>query len=459
MEKDRKEQLPDLTTDEQGVLWFKNRLCVPKGEAREVLLDEAHNSAYSIHLGTTKMYLDLKTRYWWKGMKKEIAQYVARCDTCQRTKAEHQKRTGLLQPLPVPEWKWEEIGMDFVTRLPRTQKGNDSIWVIIDRLTKVAHFILVKTTFGGATLAQIYLKEIVRLHGIPRKIVLDRGTQFTSKFWTSLQKAMGTKLDFSTAYHPETDGQTEMVNKVLEDLLRACVLTFDRNWESSSPYAEFSYNNSHQASIKMSPFEALYGRKFQTPLMWSNAGEKTLEGPAFIKEAKEKVTLIRKRLLEAQSQQKSYADNRRRELRFEEGDFVYLKVSWMRGVRRFQVKGKLAPRFVGPYPIIGRVGPAAYHLELLESMSDIHNVFHVSQLRKCLQVPGSHIEEEAIQIQKDLQYREKPIKILDSAVRKTRNSEVRLCKVQWSREGEEEATWESEDSLRREYVASQKFKS
>jgi hypothetical protein len=160
MEKAHKEQLPDLSLDEQGVLWFKNRLCVPKGEAREVLLDEAHISAYSIHLGTTKMYQDLKTRYWWRGMKKEIAQYVARCDTCQRTKAEHQKPSGLLQPLPVPEWKWEEIGMDFVTGLPLTQKGNDSIWVIIDRLTKVAHFIPVKTTFGGATLAQIYLKSL-----------------------------------------------------------------------------------------------------------------------------------------------------------------------------------------------------------------------------------------------------------------------------------------------------------
>jgi hypothetical protein len=175
----------------------------------------------TIHPGTTKMYLDLKTRYWWRGMKKEIAQYVARCDICQRTKAEHQKPAGLLQPLPIPEWKWEEIGMDSVTGLPQTQKGNDSIWVIIDRLTKVAHFIPVKTTFGGATLARIYLKEIVRLHGIPRKIVSDRGTQFPSKFWTSLQKAMGTKLDFSTAYHPQTDGQTERVNKVLEDLLRA----------------------------------------------------------------------------------------------------------------------------------------------------------------------------------------------------------------------------------------------
>jgi hypothetical protein len=193
-------------------------------------------------------------------------------------------------------------------------------------------------------------------------------------------------------------------------------LTFDINWESSLPYGEFSYNNNYQARIKMSPFEALYGRKCQTPLMWSNVGEKTLQGLAFVKEAEEKVALIRKRLLEAQSRQKSYADNRRRELRFEEGDFIYLKVSPMRGVKRFQVKGKLAPQFVGPYPIIGIIGPAAYRLELPEFMSDIHNVFHVSQLRKCLQVPENHIEEEIIQIQKDLQYREKPVKILDSAV-------------------------------------------
>jgi hypothetical protein len=218
------------------------------------------------------------------------------------------------------------------------------------------------------------------------------------------------------------------------------VLTFDKSWESSLSYAEFSYNNSYQASIKMSPFEALYGRKCQTPLMSSNVGEKTLEGPAFIKEAEEKVALICKRLLEAQSRQKSYADNRRRELSFEEGDFVYLKVSPMRGVKIFQVKGKLAPRFIGPYPIIGRIGPAAYRLKLPESMSDIHSVFYVSQLRKCLKVPENHIEEATIQIQKDLQYREKPVKILDIAIRKTRNSEVKLCKVQWNREGEEEAT-------------------
>jgi hypothetical protein len=143
-EKASKEQLPEIRTDEKGTLWFKNHLCVPKGEAREILLDKAHNSTYSIHPGSTKMYLDLKARYWWRGMKKEIAQYVSWCDTYRRTKAEHQRPADLLQPLPVPKWKWEEIGMDFIIGLPRTQKGNDSIWVITDRLTKVAHFIPIR---------------------------------------------------------------------------------------------------------------------------------------------------------------------------------------------------------------------------------------------------------------------------------------------------------------------------
>jgi hypothetical protein len=193
------------------ILYFKDCPCVPKEETQEILLDEAHSLAYSIHLGSTKMYLDLKTRYWWKGMKKGVSQHVAQCDICQRTKAEHQKPIGLLQPLPIAEWKWKEIYMDFVVGLPPSPRGNYSIWVIIDRLTKVAHFILVMTTYGGATLAQLYLKKIVRLHGIPRRILSDKGTRFTSKFWMSLQQAMGTKLDFSTTYHPQSDGQTERV--------------------------------------------------------------------------------------------------------------------------------------------------------------------------------------------------------------------------------------------------------
>ena len=217
--------------------------------------------------------------------------------------------------------------MDFVNGLPRTKKGHNSIWVIVDRLTKVTHYLPVRTNYDGEKLAQLYVSNIVKLHGVPSRIVSDRGTQFTSSFWKGLHEAMGTKLDFSSAYHPQTDGQTERVNQVMEDMLRACVLTYGKDWEQSLPYAEFSYNNSYQASLGMSPFEALYGRKCRTPLMWSEVGEHTIVRPALIKEAEEKVTEIREKLKAAQSRQKSYADKKRREVNFSKGDFVYLKVS------------------------------------------------------------------------------------------------------------------------------------
>jgi IS30 family transposase len=192
-------------------------------------------------------------------MKRDVTEYVALCDTCQRVKAEHQRPARLLQPLKIPEWKLEEIGMNFIVGLPHTQAGYDSIWVIVDRLTKVTHFIPVKTTYSGAKLAEIYMSGIVCLHGVPKKIVSDRGSQFTFKFWEKLHESMDTKLNFSSAYHPQTDGQTERTNQILEDMLRACVLKYGKSWDKSLTYVEFSYNNSYQASIKMTSFEALHG--------------------------------------------------------------------------------------------------------------------------------------------------------------------------------------------------------
>jgi hypothetical protein len=248
----------------------------------------------------------------------------------------------------------------------------------VDRLTKLAHFIPVRTTFGGDNLTKLYIDRIVELHGIPRRIVSDRGTQFTSRFWKKLPEALGTTLNFSSAYHPQTDGQTERVNQILEDMLRACVLTYGKDWEDNLPYTEFSYNNSYQSSLKMSPYEVLYVRKCRTLLMWSEVGDRIIEGPDFIMTAEDKVAEIRENLKAAQSRQKSYADKRRRALTFSVGDFVYLKVSPIRGTRRFQVRGKLAPRYIGPYPILKRVGAVAYKLHLAEEMSGVHDVFHVS---------------------------------------------------------------------------------
>jgi len=198
---------PEFRIDDNGVLWFGKRICVPEVKAiRDMILREAHESAYSIRPGCTKMYLDLKQKYWWYGLKRDVAEYVALCDTCQRVKAEHQRLAGLLQPMKIPEWKWEEVGMDFIVGLPHTQRGYDSIWVIVDRLTKVAHFLPVKTTNSGARLAELYMEWIVFLHGVPKKIVSNRATQFTSTFRKAVHDSLGTKLNFSTGYHPQTYG-------------------------------------------------------------------------------------------------------------------------------------------------------------------------------------------------------------------------------------------------------------
>ncbi|WVZ63285.1 hypothetical protein U9M48_012927 [Paspalum notatum var. saurae] len=419
--------LLDFRTDDRGTIWLKERLCVPLDEGiRESILTEAHCTKYSIHPGSTKMYQDLKKLFWWRRMKRDIATFVAQCNTCNRIIAEKQRPAGLLKPLDVLMWKWEKIAMDFIVGLPRTPRGNDSIWVIVDRLTKSAHFI----------------PNVLRLHGVPISIVSDRAPQFTARFWKSLHEALGTKLDYSTAYHPQTDGQTERVNQLLEDLLRACVLTYGPNWEDSLLFAEFSYNNSYQASIGMSPFQALYGRQCRTPLMWEEAGERQFFGPAMFEEAAENV---------AKSRQKSYADKRRRELAFEAGEFVYLKVSPLRGTKRFYMRGKLARRYVGPYRIKKKIGELVYELELPEHLSGVHPVFHVSQLRKCLRLPNTQISPEAVDLQDNLEYLEYPVQILDRAEKGTRRTRIPVCKVLWSNHSEREATWEKESELREKY--------
>ncbi|WVZ49367.1 LOW QUALITY PROTEIN: hypothetical protein U9M48_000734, partial [Paspalum notatum var. saurae] len=277
-----------FTLDDQGVLWFNNRLVVPKHmELRKKILDEAHTSVLTMHPGSNKMYQDLKQKFWWTRMKREIAKYVSECDVCKRVKADHLKPGGMLQPLNIPAWKWEDIHMDFVVGLPRTQKGYDSIWVIIDRFTKSAHFIPVKTCYTAATYAGLYISRIVSLHGIPVTITSDRGSVFVSRFWEHLQTALGTKLIRSSAYHPQTSGQVERVNQIVEDMLRACALTYSTKWDECLPLAEFAYNNSYQKSLNMAPFEALYGRRCRTPLNWSEPGERVTFGPDLVTQAKE----------------------------------------------------------------------------------------------------------------------------------------------------------------------------
>ncbi|KAK1628023.1 hypothetical protein QYE76_002338 [Lolium multiflorum] len=437
---------------EMGSLWFQKRICVPDiDEIKEVILREAHQTPYSIHPGSTKMYMDLKELFWWNNMKREIAQYVAECHTCQRVKAEHQSPAGKLQPLPIPEWKWEEIGMDFITGLPMTNKKKDMIWVIVDRLTKSAHFLAVNQQDKGEKLIDLYIKEIVSKHGVPKKIVSDRGSVFTSAFWKQLHEAFGSKLDYSTAYHPQTGGQTERTNQILEDMLRACALDFGGSWEEHLPLAEFSYNNSYQSSIKMAPFEALYGRKCRSPICWYEAGSSKEFNPDYVKEKQQIIDIIRDRLKIAQSRQKSYADQKRRTWEPQVGDMVYLKVSPMKGLQRFGVKGKLSPRYIGPFKILSQNRGLAFELDLPGRLAQVHNVFHVSQLRKCLKTPDEPVSHDELELQPDLTYIEKPAKILEENWKQLRNRAIKYCKIQWKHHPEREATWEKEEDLRKTY--------
>ncbi|KAG8498138.1 hypothetical protein CXB51_007053 [Gossypium anomalum] len=414
---------PEFQVGSDGCLLFKGRVCVPQNsELIQKILREAHSSTMSVHPGSNKMYNDLKKMYWWSGMKRDISEFVSRCLICQQVKAEHQVPSGLLQPITILEWKWERITMDFVSGLPLSLRKKDAIWVIVDRLTKSAHFIPVRMDYSLDKLAELYISEIIRLHGVPVSIISDRDPRFTSRFWDKLQEALGTQLYFSTAFHPQTDGQSERVIQVLEDMLRCCILEFEGNWERYLPLIEFAYNNSYQSSIKMASYEAL-----------------------------KKVKVIRDSLKAASGRQKSYADLKRKEIEFQVGDKVFLKVSPWKKVLRFGRKGKLSPRFIGPYEIIERIGPVAYRLALPPELDRIHNVFHVSMLRRYRSDPSHVISPTEVEIQPDMTYSEEPVKILARETKELRNKKINLVKVLWQKHGIEEATWEPEETMRKQY--------
>ncbi|GKC72174.1 putative reverse transcriptase domain-containing protein, partial [Tanacetum coccineum] len=328
-----------------------NRIWVPlKGEVRTLIMDEAHKLKYSIHQGADKMYYDLRDRYWWPGMKKDIAEYVSKCLTCLKVKAEHQRPYGLLQQLKIP-----------------------------------------------------------------------------------------------------TDGQSERTIQTSEDMLRACVLDFKGSWDAHLSLVEFSYNNSYHSSMRCASFEALYGRKCRSPIMWARVGEGQLIGPALVQETIEKISQIKDRLKTERDRQKSYADKRRKPLEFSVGDYVLLKVSPWKGVVRFGKKGKLAPRFVGPFEIIEKVGPIAYILDLPKELIGVHDTFHVSNLKKYLADPTLQVPLDEIRIDAKLNFVEEPLEILEREFKKLKRSRVAIVKVRWNSKRGPEFTWEHEDQMKLKY--------
>ncbi|KAI3670567.1 hypothetical protein L1987_87905 [Smallanthus sonchifolius] len=256
---------------------------------------------------------------------------------------------------------------------------------------------------------------------MPLAIVSDRDTRFTSRFWKIFHEAMGTRLNISTAYHPQTDGQSERTIQTLEDMIRACIIDFGGSWDSHLPLAEFSYNNSHHTMIGMPPYEMLYGRRCRTPVCWGEIGQKELGSLEVVRETSERFDQIKARKKAAQDRQKSYADKRRRPIKFDVGDRVMLKVSPWKGIIRFRKRGKLSPRFVGPFRIMARVGEVAYRLDLPDELSGIHPTFRVSHLRKCLADESAHVPLADIEVDNSLNYIEEPVAILDKKEKRLRN--------------------------------------
>ena len=330
-------------------------------------------------------------------------------------------------------------------------RKHDSVWVVVDRLTKSAHFLPVRTDYSLDKLAKLYIKEIVRLHGILISIISDRDTRFTLRFWGNSQEALGTRLNFSTAFHPQMDGQSERVIQVLEDMFRSCVIDYEGSWDRHISLVEFVYNSSFQSSIGMVPYKALYERKCITPLCWTELSEKKIIGLDLIQETEEKVKVIRERLKVATNRQKSYADMRIKDIQYEIGEKIFLKVSPWKKAMRFRKKGKLSPRFIRPYEVIEKVGLVAYRLALPPDLEKIHNVFHMSMLRRYRSDPSHVVSSETIELRPDLTYEEELVEILAWEVKELRKKRIPSVKVLWRNHKTEEATWESEEVMRQQY--------
>ncbi|GJZ10538.1 putative reverse transcriptase domain-containing protein [Tanacetum coccineum] len=280
---------------------------------------------------------------------------------------------------------------------------------------------------------------------------LNHDPRFASNFWRSLQNALGTNLDMSTAYHPQTDGQSERTIQTLEDMLRACAIDFGKGWVNHLPLVEFSYNNSYHASIKAAPFEALYGRKCRSPVCWTEVGEAQILGPELIQETTEKIIQIKQRMQAARDRQKSYADLKRKPMEFQVGDKVMLKVSPWKGVVRFGKWGKLNPRYVGPFKVIERVGEVAYKLELPEELSRVHNTFHVSNLKKCHADKPLAIPLDGLHLDDKLHFVEEPLEIVGREVKRLKRSRIPLVKVRWNSKKCPKFTWEREDQFKKKH--------
>ncbi|KAF8393178.1 hypothetical protein HHK36_021419 [Tetracentron sinense] len=376
-------------TVEQGVLYYKNRLVLPRSSKLiSTLIGEFHTSPIGGHSGETKTYQRIAAELFWVGMRKDGIKFVQECIVCQQNNHLATTPAGLLQPIPLPAQVWDEVTLDFMEGLPRSE-GWDTILVVVDRLSKYAHFIGLKHPFTAVSVAGIFVREIVRRHGIPQSVISDRDRVFLSHFWSELFKLQGTTLKRSTAYHPQSDGQTEVVNRCLETYLRCFAFEKPRTWARWLAWAEYWYNTSSHSSTRCTPFRALYGRDSPHLIHYEQGTASVSLVDQLLADRNAILDDLRMHLLRAQQRMKMQADNKRHHEEFNEGDLVFLKLRPYRQRSLAQRKyEKLAARYYGPFKVLQRIGKVAYKLDLPPSTM-IHPVFHVSQLRPARGISSS----------------------------------------------------------------------
>ncbi|KAI0523375.1 hypothetical protein KFK09_005770 [Dendrobium nobile] len=428
-------------------LLYQGRFVMPRTSVHiPHILQEFHGSAVGGHSGVHKTYRRLASELYWKGMYKDVEEMVARCEVCQRNKYMAMAPGGLLQPLALPNRVWEEVFMDFIDGLPHSE-GFTVIFVVVDRLSKYAHFILLRHPYTAVSVAAAFIREVVRLHGIPESIVSDRDKVFLSQFWRELFRMQGTTLKRSTAYHPQTDGQTEVVNRSLETYLRCFASETPRKWAKWLPWAEYWYNTSYHSASQMTPFKVLYGRDPPHLVHYGKGHTPVSSVEQYLEERDQVLEELKKHLERAQQIMKKRADTHRRDIQYEVGEKVFLK---LRPYRQRSVASrrneKLAPRYFGPYEILGRVGAVAYRLKL-PPYATIHPVFHVSQLRRAL---GEHAISAALPatMTEDWEVILEPLELMGVRSDQEGNKEVL---IQWKDLPEFDATWEPFERVKEQF--------
>ncbi|KAM0002561.1 putative nucleotidyltransferase, Ribonuclease H [Helianthus debilis subsp. tardiflorus] len=422
----------------EGLLFDSHNLFIPDYRpVRDLLLEEYHASTVGGHSGVKATVKRLSSSFTWPRLKDDVTNFVRNCGTCQQVKYPNHKPYGLLQPLPVPSNVWQDITMDFITNLPLSQ-GKSAVWVLVDRFSKFAHFIALPPKYGAVSLATLFLQHIYKLHGMPKSIVSDRDSIFLSQFWRELFKQVGTKLKFSTAYHPQSDGQTEVVNRCLQNYLRSFASDEPHLWSRFLYLAEYWYNTSHHSSINMSPFQALYGRPVPDSLQYVPGSSDMPSIDSSLKELDRLRKNLKVSLHKAQQRMVSLANAHRLDKTFSVGDKVYLRLKdYRQSTVAARSSKKLSKRFYGPFTVLERIGQVAYKLEL-PPQSRIHPVFHVSLLRQAHGNPTPATLPDIVDVDTNV-----PEAIIDQRI----VGEERQVLVVWEGRSVEEATWESYDDF------------